>query len=145
MPLLAVKGVSSRGKLIFYSDGARRRNCHDLYDASRSTGPTLTEIRTKYKQTGELLQQILKPSLKVEEKFAMWTIITDKGRVNSGLIVSQSDEEIVLKTAERKSVRIPKSEIDELKKSPKSLMPEGVLSDLTEQEAADLLAWLRER
>ena len=143
--LLAVKGVSSRGKLIFYSDGARCRNCHDLNDATRSTGPTLTEIRKKYKQPGELLQQILKPSLKVEEKFAMWTIITDKGRVHSGLIVSQSDEEIVLKTAERKSVRIPKSEIDELKKSPKSLMPEGVLSDLTEQEAADLLAWLRER
>ena len=144
MPLLAVKGVSSRGKLIFYSDGARRRNCHDLYDASRSTGPTLTEIRTKYKQTGELLQQILKPSLKIDEQFAMWIVITDKGQVHSGLIVSQSDDKMVLKTAERKNVRISKSEIDKLKKSPKSLMPESVLSDLTEQEAADLLAWLHE-
>ena len=142
--LLAVKGEAARGKLIFYSDGARCRNCHDLNDASKSTGPTLTEIRKKYKQPGELLQQILKPSLKVEEKFAMWIVITDKGQVHSGLIVSQSDDEVVLKTAERKTVRIRKSKIDELKKSPNSLMPEGVLSDLTEQEAADLLAWLRE-
>ena len=142
--LLAVNGEAARGKLIFYSDGARCRNCHDLNDASKSTGPTLAEIRKKYKQPGELLQQILKPSLKVEEKFAMWIVITDKGQVHSGLIVSQSDEEVVLKTAERKTVRIPKSKIDELKKSPNSLMPEGVLSDLTEQEAADLLAWLRE-
>ena len=88
-----------------------------------------------------MLQHILKPSLKVDEKFAMWVVITDKGQVHSGLILSQTDDEVVLKTAERKTIRVPKSEIDEMKKSPLSLMPEGILSDLTAQEAADLLAW----
>jgi len=130
-----------RGKLIFYSDGARCRNCHDLNDAAKSTGPTLTEIRKKYTKPEEMLQHILKPSLKVDEKFAMWVVITDKGQVHSGLILSQTDDEVVLKTAERKTVRVAKTEIDEMKKSPLSLMPEGILSDLTAQEAADLLAW----
>jgi putative heme-binding domain-containing protein len=139
--LLAVKGESARGKLIFYSDGARCRNCHDLNDAAKSTGPTLTEIRKKYRKPEEMLQHILKPSLKVDEKFAMWVVITDKGQVHSGLILSQTDDEVVLKTAERKTVRVAKTEIDEMKKSPQSLMPEGILSDLTAQEAADLLAW----
>lgn len=139
--LLAIEGNAARGKLIFYSDGARCRNCHDLNDAAKSTGPTLTEIRKKYKKPSEMLQHILKPSLKVDEKFAMWIVITDKGQAHSGLIVSQSDGEVLLKTAERKTVQIAKSEIDEMKKSPQSLMPEGILSDLTAQEAADLLAW----
>lgn len=139
--LLGLDGDAGRGKLIFYSDGARCRNCHDLNDAAKSTGPTLTEIRKKYKKPEEMLQHILKPSLKVDEKFAMWVVITDKGLVHSGLIVSQTDDEVVLKTAERKTIRVAKSEIDEMKKSPLSLMPEGILSDLTAQEAADLLGW----
>ena len=139
--LLGLEGDIARGKLIFYSDGARCRNCHDLNDAAKSTGPTLTEIRKKYTKPEEMLQHILKPSLKVDEKFAMWIVITEKGEVHSGLILSQTDDEVVLKTAERKTVRVAKSEIDEMKKSPLSLMPEGILSDLTAQEAADLLAW----
>ncbi|MGZ0172492.1 MAG: PQQ-dependent sugar dehydrogenase [Planctomycetales bacterium] len=139
--ILSLDGDAGRGRLIFYSDGARCRNCHDLNDAAKSTGTTLTEIRKKYKRRSEMLTHILKPSLKVDEKFAMWVVVTNDGKVHSGLLVSQDDSEVVLKTAERKTVRIAKSEIDAMKKSTLSLMPEGILSDQTAQEAADLLAW----
>lgn len=139
--VLALEGSATRGRLIFYSDGARCRNCHDLNDAAKSTGPTLVEIRKKYPRRSEMLTHILKPSLKVDEKFATWSVVTDDGKIHNGLLVSQSDSEVVLKTAERKTVRIVKSEIDVMKKSPQSLMPEAILSDQTAQEAADLLAW----
>jgi putative heme-binding domain-containing protein len=88
-----------------------------------------------------MLTHILKPSLKVDEKFAMWVVITQTGRVYSGLLVSQNDEAVVLKTADRKTVRVAQSQIDVMQKSSQSLMPEGILSDQTAQEAADLLAW----
>jgi putative heme-binding domain-containing protein len=88
-----------------------------------------------------MLTHILKPSLKVDEKFATWSVVTNDGKLHNGLLVSQSDSEVVLKTAERKTVYIAKSEIDVIKKSPQSLMPEAILSDQTAQEAADLLAW----
>jgi putative heme-binding domain-containing protein len=139
--ILNLEGDASRGRLIFYSDGARCRNCHDLNDPAKSTGTTLTEIRKKYKSRTEMLTHILKPSLKVDEKFAMWVVVTDSGKVHSGLLVSQTDAEVVLKNSERKTVRIAASEIEAIKKSPLSLMPEGILSDQTAQEAADLLAW----
>ncbi len=139
--VLALKGSTTRGRLIFYSDGARCRNCHDLNDSAKSTGPTLVEIRKKYPRRSEMLTHILKPSLKVDEKFATWSVVTDDGKIHNGLLVGQSDSEVVLKTAERKTVRIAKSEIDVMKKSPKSLMPEAILSDQTALEAADLLAW----
>mgnify|MGYP002628045756 CR=1 FL=1 len=139
--VLALDGSATRGRLIFYSDGARCRNCHDLNDAAKSTGPTLVEIRKKYPRRSEMLTHILKPSLKVDEKFATWSVVTDDGKIHNGLLVSQDGEEVILKTAERKTVRIAKSEIDVMKKSPQSLMPEAILSDQTAQEAADLLAW----
>jgi putative heme-binding domain-containing protein len=139
--VLTLKGDASRGRLIFFSDGARCRNCHDVNDAAKSTGPTLVEIRKKYPRRSEMLTHILKPSLKVDEKFATWSVVTDDGKIHNGLLISQTDSEVVLKTAERKTVRIPRSEIDVMKKSPQSLMPEGILSDQTAQEAADLLAW----
>jgi putative heme-binding domain-containing protein len=139
--VIALEGNATRGRLIFYSDGARCRNCHDLNDAAKSTGPTLVEIRKKYPRRSEMLTHILKPSLKVDEKFATWSVVTNDGKLHNGLLVSQSDSEVVLKTAERKTVYIAKSEIDVIKKSPQSLMPEAILSDQTAQEAADLLAW----
>lgn len=139
--VLALEGNTTRGRLIFFSDGARCRNCHDLNDSAKSTGPTLVEIRKKYPRRSEMLTHILKPSLKVDEEFATWSVVTNDGKIHNGLLVSSTDQEVVLKTAERKTVRIPRSEIDVMKKSPQSLMPEAILSDQTAQEAADLLAW----
>jgi len=49
----------------------------------------------------------------------------------------------VIKTAERLLIRIPTNEIDTTQKSPQSLMPDQILSDLTAQEAADLLEYIR--
>jgi putative heme-binding domain-containing protein len=139
--ILSLDGDADRGRLIFFSDGARCRNCHDIDDDAKSTGPTLTEIRKQYKSNSEMLPHILNPSLKVDEKFATWVVATASGKVYNGLLISQSDDEVVLQTAERTTIRVKKSEIDEMQKSPRSLMPEGILSDLTAQEAADLLRW----
>jgi len=139
--ILSLRGSAERGRLIFYSDSARCQACHDRDDASKSTGPTLTEIRKKYSAIGEMLQQVLDPSQKVDDKFAMWGVVTNSGRVYNGLLVDQDDKEVVLKTADRKTIRISKSEIDVMQKSRQSLMPNGLLSDLTAQEAADLIAW----
>jgi putative heme-binding domain-containing protein len=136
-------GDPLRGKLIFYSDGARCKNCHEIDDRANSIGPTMQEINKKYPKAAELLQHVLQPSLKVEEAFATYGIITSDGRALQGLLVEQTDQEVVLKTAEKKVIRLPRDEIEEMKRSDKSLMPDQVLSDLTAQEAADLFEYLR--
>jgi putative heme-binding domain-containing protein len=142
-PILSLTGDHERGKLIFFSDGARCRNCHELDDKSKSIGPTLFEITKKYPTSAELVQHVLQPSLKIEEVFAAYTVVTDDGRTLSGLIIEQNENEIVLKTPERQLVRLARKNIEELTKSTKSLMPERILSDLTAQEAADLFEYIR--
>jgi putative heme-binding domain-containing protein len=141
--VLSRGGDQERGKLIFFSDGARCRACHEIEDRSKSLGPTLKEMNKKYPRPSELLQHVLQPSLKIEDPFAAYVVVTIDGRVETGLLVEKNDKEIVLRTAERKTVRIARGDIDELQKSPKSLMPERMLSDLTAQEAADLFAYIR--
>lgn len=140
--VLSLTGDTARGQLIYFSDGARCRDCHHRSEANQSTGPTLEAIGKKYKTREEMLQHIVNPSLKVDDQFAMWLVTTNDGEVLRGLVLSNSDKEVVLKTAERKEIRVAKEDIDEMIKSKRSLMPQGILADLTAQEAADLLDWL---
>ena len=141
--VLERQGDRERGKLIFFSDGARCRACHDAADREQSLGPTLREINKKYPQASELIQHVLQPSLKVDEAFAAYTVETTDGRLLSGLLVKDNSTEVVLRTAEKRLVRIARADVSELKRSAKSLMPDALLSDLTAQEAADLLAYLQ--
>jgi putative heme-binding domain-containing protein len=140
--ILDLAGDADRGKLIFFSDNARCRTCHQLDDADASLGPTLTEITKKYPRRADLLQHTLQPSLKVDEKFAAYVVTTADGRVLNGLLIEQNDDAVVLKTPQQRLVRIGRAEMDDLQKGQKSLMPAGIVSDLTAQEAADLLEYL---
>jgi putative heme-binding domain-containing protein len=90
-----------------------------------------------------MMRHVAQPSLKIDDAFAAYTAVTDDGRVLQGLIAEQSDREVVLKTLERQVIRLPRASIEELRRGDKSLMPDRVLSDLTAQEAADLLVYIR--
>jgi putative heme-binding domain-containing protein len=136
-------GDALRGRLIFFSDAARCRACHHTDEAALSVGPTLKEISKKYQHESEMLQHILQPSLKVDEKFAAWAVVTIDGKVLTGLLEKQSDAEVVLRAADRQLLTVAKKDIEEIQKSARSLMPDGVLADLTAAEAADLLAFVK--
>ncbi len=141
--VLSKTGDAARGRLIFFSDGARCRNCHEADDRDKSLGPTLLDIKKKYPRTADMLPHVLQPSLKIDEPFAAYTAVLADGRVLSGLLVEQNDQQVVLKTPEKRIVRLLRANIEELVKSTASLMPERILSDLTAQEAADLLEYIR--
>ncbi len=140
--VLSRTGDARRGKLIFFSSDARCRACHDVSDAARSVGPTLTDVSKKYPRRTELLQHIMKPSEKVDEKYVTWIVVTNDGKVLTGLKQTESGNSITLRTADGKTVTVRNADLEEQQKSRTSLMPEGVLADLTAQEAADLVAFI---
>jgi putative heme-binding domain-containing protein len=140
--ILDLTGDAARGKLIYFSDNARCRNCHEAADAAQPLGPALADIRKAYPRPSELLDQILRPSFKIDEKYATRIVATTDGQVLAGVITEQAGDEVVLRTAEPKVVRIARDRIDTITASPFSLMPERILSDMTAQEAADLVAFL---
>jgi putative heme-binding domain-containing protein len=141
--ILDRRGDHDRGKLIFFSDGARCRACHELDDRAKSLGPTLAEINKKYPRLDELIPHVLRPSQKIDDPFAAYTLVRADGTIVTGLLVEQSEKRVVLKTVEKQTVAVARGDIEELRRSEKSLMPEGVLADLTAQEAADLFEYIR--
>ena len=117
--------------------------CHRIDGEGHEAGPDLSDVRNRSKLA--LLYDILDPNSKVEPRFSAYTVVTVDGKVASGLIVSETDEAIVLRMAEGKQQTIGRAEIDEIRASNVSLMPEGVEKDVTPQEMADLLEFLKNR
>lgn len=140
--ILTLTGSAERGASIYLGDNARCRSCHDETNSKSSLGPTLAEIRSKLKRRNELLTHVLNPSLQIDDKFATWTVQTIDGIVYSGLLAASNDDNITIRQADKREITIKRNEIDELVRGTQSLMPSGVLSDLTAQEAADVLAFL---
>ena len=67
---------------------------------------------------------------------------TADGRILTGLLEKQSDQEVVLKDAKNKTHTIAANDVERLVRQRKSLMPDLLLRDLTRQQVADLLAYL---
>lgn len=141
--ILNLTGDVTKGKTIFYGDGALCKSCHHPTDQSLSLGSTLEEMNRKYPQPSELLRHILEPSLRIDEAYLNYTIEMTDGTAINGLISQRTDKAYIIKTAELEEFTIPKNEIKALRASQQSPMPIGLLSDLAAQEAADLLAFLQ--
>ena len=91
------------------------------------------------------MYDILDPNSKVEPRFTSYSILTVDGEVFNGLVVSETSDAVVLKMAEGKQATIGRAEIERLKVSDVSLMPEGIEKDITPQQMADLLGYLKNR
>ena len=119
--------------------------CHKLNNEGRELGPDLTKIEPKKHTTEELLRSILEPSKEIAEKFQSHAFVLDSGKVVTGMIVSETPTEIkvlVDPLSKGEPAVFQKSEIEERKKIPISIMPQGLLNKLTREEILDLIAYV---
>ncbi|MEE3285153.1 MAG: sugar dehydrogenase, partial [Planctomycetota bacterium] len=136
------KGNATTGRKLFEKSQATQcRNCHKVGDIGKSVGPVLDGIGKKYGR-GELLDQILNPSRKIEPKYLTHIVETTAGKVLTGILVRKSEKEVVLRDAKNQQIVIPATDVEELIVQRKSMMPELLLKDMTAQQVADLLAFL---
>ena len=134
------RGDATLGKKIFENNCAK---CHRHSGAGNQVGPDLTGMAVHPKQ--ELAIHILDPSRSVEGNYRAYTVATTDGRVLTGLLASESKTAIQLLDADARTVSLPRSEIEELAGSAKSLMPEGFEKTLSEKDLTDLLEFLTQK
>lgn len=128
-----------RGREIFQKKCAV---CHPLDGSTVPLGPGL---KGSWRNGLDyFLENVVDPNAVVGENYRMTLIVNDSGQVFTGLLDSESDTAVVLRTAE-KTVSIPKSEIEERKIVDQSLMPTGLLDQMTEIEVIELLKFLLRR
>ena len=139
------RGKASRGKTLFYKSAAACYACHDPPTGTPRLGPDLTAMKTKMTPT-QLVQSILQPSRKIDKEYAQVTVLTDEGKTITGIRVSQTDDEVVLRNvASPKPIRVPMDEVDEIVESELSLMPAKLVQTLkSRQEFDDLLRYVLE-
>jgi putative heme-binding domain-containing protein len=89
-----------------------------------------------------LLDNIINPSKTIAEGFTTYVVRTKTGDVFSGLLTSKTADQITLKDPQLKIIRISSADVEKLAPQTISSMPDGLLGDLTPQQAADLLAFL---
>jgi putative membrane-bound dehydrogenase-like protein len=126
------------GKEVF---AKRCANCHRLDGVGHSVGPDLAALTDR--SAGAMFVAVLDPSRAVEDKFLDFAVRLADGRTITGLLKEETGTSITLAAAEGKTTTILRSEIEGLRSSGKSLMPEGVEKDITPAELADLAAYLR--
>jgi putative membrane-bound dehydrogenase-like protein len=116
--------------------------CHKIGDLGNDVGPPLKSLHEK--SPGQLVVSILDPNREVDPRFQAWVVLLDNGQVINGIIREESASQIVLAEANGKLATIQRDEIEQLKSSGVSLMPTGLQQQLKPQDAAELIAWLRQ-
>ena len=113
--------------------------CHRLYDAGGDVGPELTGADRA--NSDYILENVLDPSASVGRDYAVTNIATTDGRVISGIIREQTGPALIIQTSNERIV-VPREDVEAIKPSKISMMPEGQLERLSPVEIRDLFAYL---
>ncbi|MBL8864233.1 MAG: c-type cytochrome [Planctomycetia bacterium] len=132
-------GDGPKGKEIFRRDCA---SCHLAGNVGQIVGPAVATFKDK--SPAELLTAILDPNREVDPRYLNYTLSLADGRTTSGMIGGESPTAVTLRRAEGASEIVLRTQIDELKSTKQSLMPEGLEKKITVAEMADLIAFLRD-
>jgi putative heme-binding domain-containing protein len=134
-------GEVNRGQQVFTK--AKCIRCHRFQNEGEGVGPDLTTLRRRFQQK-EIIESMLYPSQVISDQYRMVTVVTVDGLVHNGMPLpgKKGDDKLVLLLSDATKLEIPKDQIEEQSRSKVSVMPEGILKDLTLEEIADLFAFL---
>jgi putative heme-binding domain-containing protein len=129
-------GNASAGRVVFNKVCAQ---CHTLFDSGGKVGPDITganRIDLNY-----LLETILDPNAVIPNEYRTTEIETKDGRSLTGIAKQQDDKTVTLQTA-NELLKVPRNEIASQRQTELSMMPEGLLAPLGDQEVRDLIYYL---
>ncbi len=126
----------SNGRMLFSKTCMK---CHRLFGEGEKIGPELTGANRN--NIDYLLENILDPSAVVSKDYRMSIILTGDDRVLNGLIVSSNEKTLTLQT-QTELLTLAKEDIEEVKQTQLSPMPDGLMDNLSNDEIRDLFAYL---
>jgi putative heme-binding domain-containing protein len=136
-PALKLDGNIDRGRLVF------RKNCtacHKLEGEGKVIGADLKGIRQR--GLASIMLNVLDPNREVKPKFVSYVLLTESGRVYTGMILSENANSVTIQQPDGKTVTVQRTEIEMLRSTSLSFMPEGLEKEIDQQSMADLLEYL---
>jgi putative heme-binding domain-containing protein len=136
------KGDVRRGQAIFNDAKTACLTCHAIGYQGGKVGPDLTRI-SEVRSERDLLEAIVYPSASFVRSYEPLIVVTKDGEEHSGVLRQDAAEGLLLATGPTTEVRILRADITEMRPGTVSVMPQGLDEQLSRQELADLLAFLK--
>jgi putative heme-binding domain-containing protein len=133
-------GDAERGKTLFNATGTCAK-CHKVNGEGKDVGPDLSEIGSKLSKEA-MYVSILDPNAGVSFNYETYVARTLDGTTLSGILVSQTDDSVELKTAEAVVHKLKRDDIEALKKLPTSLMPADLQKQIKADDLVDIVEYL---
>lgn len=135
-------GDIRRGQAIFNSTRTACSSCHAIGYLGGHLGPDLTRIG-QVRTDGDLLESIVYPSISFVRSYEPMVVATKSGDQFNGILRRDAADEVVLATGPDAEIHVARIDVAEMRPGTISVMPEGLDQQLSRQELADLLAFLR--
>lgn len=139
--LVKRKGDATKGAAVFRRDTVACIKCHQVAGEGVDFGPALSEIGTKLGKEA-LYESILDPSAGISFGFEAWQVELKSGDEAYGLIASETEDEIAVKTQNGVVSKYRKADIQSREKMKLSIMPAGLQQSMSTQDLVDLVEYL---
>jgi putative heme-binding domain-containing protein len=131
-------GSPARGAQVFHD--AQCVNCHRFNAKGESVGPDLTNVSQRF-QKKEILESIVYPNQVVSDQYAS-QIVTAAGKTYTGIVAKSADGSLAVLQSDGHKVNLNAGDVEGIKPSKVSAMPEGLANRLTLEQIGDLFAYL---
>jgi putative heme-binding domain-containing protein len=140
---VAAKGDAVRGEAIYRRKELNCVGCHAIGGAGGKVGPDMTSIGASA-PIDYLIESVWFPNKKIKEGYHALSVETKDGLEYSGVLVRENTEQLVLRDASGKEITIAKNNIEDRRVGTLSLMPAGLIDNLSAQERIDVFRFLSE-
>lgn len=134
---LTLKGDRERGAALFKQNCS---TCHQIGSVGNQVGPNLATMKNRGPEA--ILTNVLDPNREVNPAWRDYVAVTVDGTTHNGVLVSESASTLTLRRAEAKETSLLRADLEVLRDTGRSLMPEGLEKNLDPQAMADLVTWM---
>ena len=138
--LVRMEGDARRGKEIYNTTGTCA-TCHQVNGEGKEVGPDLSEIGSKLSRAA-FFESILYPSAGINHNYETYLLALEGGNIITGVLVSQTDKAVTIKSDDAIARTFPRAEIEAMKQQDISLMPADLQKNLAAQDLADVVEYM---
>jgi putative heme-binding domain-containing protein len=133
------RGFSQKGSEVYVA--AKCASCHKAGAIGTSVGPDLTTVAKRYTRK-EVLESILYPSHVISDQYRTHRVLTVAGKVVTGMVSENANGSITVRDSELVEHVIAEQDIEQMEPSKISMMPSGLLDNLTAAQIRDMLTFM---
>jgi len=134
---LTLKPDREKGAVLFKQQCS---NCHQIGTVGFQVGPNLATMKNRGPDA--ILTNVLDPNREVNPAWRDYIAVTTDGQTHNGVLIAESASTLTFRRAEAKETSLLRSDLEALRDTGRSLMPEGLEKNLDPQSMADLIGWM---